>query len=171
VSRSRVTNRWVAAYILTERADRLATGWDVIDFSELYRTHAGDVHRFVLFLSGDPALEDDILSETFIRLWSPDGKLLFYDEAHPDSGLDIWRLPLGGEPEPVLVSPAREEYPTVSPNGQWLAYHSNEFGGRVEVYVRPLPCTREDIRSQPLEVTRQCGLEMAASCFTWTAPR
>jgi len=41
----------------------------VIDFSELYRTHSGDVHRFVLFLSGDPALADDILSETFIRLW------------------------------------------------------------------------------------------------------
>jgi RNA polymerase sigma-70 factor (ECF subfamily) len=41
----------------------------VIDFSELYRTHAGDVHRFALFLSGDPALADDILSETFIRLW------------------------------------------------------------------------------------------------------
>jgi RNA polymerase sigma-70 factor (ECF subfamily) len=47
----------------------LATEQDVTDFSELYRTHAGDVHRFVLFLSGDPALADDILSETFIRLW------------------------------------------------------------------------------------------------------
>lgn len=46
-----------------------ATEWDVIDFSELYRAHAGDVHRFVLFLSGDPALADDLLSETFIRLW------------------------------------------------------------------------------------------------------
>lgn len=41
----------------------------MIDFSELYRTHARDVHRFVLFLSGDPSLADDILSETFIRLW------------------------------------------------------------------------------------------------------
>jgi RNA polymerase sigma factor (sigma-70 family) len=41
----------------------------VIDFSKLYRTHAGEVHRFVLFLSGDPPLADDILSETFIRLW------------------------------------------------------------------------------------------------------
>jgi RNA polymerase sigma-70 factor, ECF subfamily len=41
----------------------------VIDFSGLYRTYAGDVRRFVLFLSGDPALADDILSETFIRLW------------------------------------------------------------------------------------------------------
>lgn len=27
------------------------------------------MHRFVLFLSGDSALADDILSETFIRLW------------------------------------------------------------------------------------------------------
>lgn len=45
----------------------------MIDFSELYRTYAGDVHRFVLFLSGDPALADDILSETFIRLWHARG--------------------------------------------------------------------------------------------------
>jgi len=35
----------------------------------LYRTHARDVHRFALFLSGDPALADDIVSETFIRMW------------------------------------------------------------------------------------------------------
>ena len=47
----------------------------MIDFSELYRTHAGDVHRFALFLSGDPALADDILSETFIRLWHARGRV------------------------------------------------------------------------------------------------
>ena len=31
-------------------------------FSELYQAHAGDVRRFALFLSGDPALADDITS-------------------------------------------------------------------------------------------------------------
>lgn len=41
----------------------------MVEFSELYRAHASDVHRFALFLSGDPALADDIVSETFIRLW------------------------------------------------------------------------------------------------------
>jgi RNA polymerase sigma-70 factor (ECF subfamily) len=41
----------------------------VIGFSGLYKAHARDVHRFALFLSGDPALADDIVSETFIRLW------------------------------------------------------------------------------------------------------
>jgi len=41
----------------------------VINFSELYQAHSRDVHRFALFLSGEPALADDIVSETFIRLW------------------------------------------------------------------------------------------------------
>jgi RNA polymerase sigma-70 factor, ECF subfamily len=38
-------------------------------FSELYQAHAGDVYRFALFLSGDPDLAEDIVSETYIRLW------------------------------------------------------------------------------------------------------
>jgi RNA polymerase sigma-70 factor, ECF subfamily len=48
---------------------------NVVDFSELYRTYAGDVHRFALFLSGDAALADDIVSETFIRLWHARGRV------------------------------------------------------------------------------------------------
>ncbi|HEX5069026.1 MAG TPA: RNA polymerase sigma factor, partial [Vicinamibacterales bacterium] len=39
------------------------------EFSALYRTYAGDVRRFALFLSGDPSLADDLVSETFIRMW------------------------------------------------------------------------------------------------------
>ncbi len=35
----------------------------------LYRQHARDVYRFALFLSGDAALAEDIVSETFVRLW------------------------------------------------------------------------------------------------------
>ena len=45
-------------------------GADAAGFSELYRTYAGDVRRFALFLSGDAALADDIVSETFIRMWT-----------------------------------------------------------------------------------------------------
>jgi RNA polymerase sigma-70 factor, ECF subfamily len=64
---ARCNNSRAAAYIL--RARGRGRSGNVTDFSELYRKHAGDVHRFALFLSGDPALADDILSETFIRLW------------------------------------------------------------------------------------------------------
>jgi len=39
-------------------------------FHELYESYARDVCRFALYLSGDPAMADDITSETFIRVWS-----------------------------------------------------------------------------------------------------
>lgn len=39
-------------------------------FHEIYEAHARDVYRFVLYLSGDSALADDITSETFIRVWT-----------------------------------------------------------------------------------------------------
>jgi RNA polymerase sigma-70 factor, ECF subfamily len=37
---------------------------------DLYRTHAADIRRFALWLCGDPAEADDILSETFVRAWA-----------------------------------------------------------------------------------------------------
>jgi RNA polymerase sigma-70 factor (ECF subfamily) len=39
-------------------------------FHDLYEGHSRDVYRFALYLSGDPALADDITSETFVRVWS-----------------------------------------------------------------------------------------------------
>jgi RNA polymerase sigma-70 factor (ECF subfamily) len=41
-----------------------------MDFHELYDRYAADVHRFALYLCGDPALADDLTSETFLRAWS-----------------------------------------------------------------------------------------------------
>ena len=42
------------------------------DFEQIYQRHAPDVYRFALYLSGDPALAEDITSETFVRLWTSD---------------------------------------------------------------------------------------------------
>ena len=42
----------------------------MLEFSRLYATYGRDVFRFALFLSGDPALAEDIASETFIRAWA-----------------------------------------------------------------------------------------------------
>src|SRR4051812_27392510 len=39
-------------------------------FHDLYEKYAKDVYRFALYLSGDPAMADDITSETFVRVWS-----------------------------------------------------------------------------------------------------
>ena len=43
-----------------------------------------------------------------------------------------------GKPYVFLKTPAAEWAPYFSPDGRWLAYHSNE-SGRDEVYVRPFP--------------------------------
>jgi serine/threonine-protein kinase len=41
---------------------------------------------------------------------------------------------------PLVASPAVEFYPSLSPDGRWLAYASNE-SGKNEIYVRPFPET------------------------------
>lgn len=38
-------------------------------FTELYGNHARAVYQFALYLSGDPALAEDLVSETFLRIW------------------------------------------------------------------------------------------------------
>src|SRR5580698_5999382 len=38
-------------------------------FTELYGNHARAVYQFPYYLSGDPALAEDIVSETFLRVW------------------------------------------------------------------------------------------------------
>jgi RNA polymerase sigma-70 factor (ECF subfamily) len=42
----------------------------VTRFHDLYESYARDVYRFALYLSGDPAVAEDVTSETFIRVWS-----------------------------------------------------------------------------------------------------
>ena len=53
---------------------------------------------------------------------------------------DIYALQNGVDsvPRPILASRFQEASPSLSPDGRWLAYQSDETG-RVEVYVRPFP--------------------------------
>src|ERR1700746_2788133 len=39
------------------------------DVENLYKRYASDVRRFVLFLSGDPVMADEITSDTFVSAW------------------------------------------------------------------------------------------------------
>ncbi len=42
----------------------------LVDFGALYLAHARDLRRFALYLSGDPAAADDLVSEAFVRAWT-----------------------------------------------------------------------------------------------------
>jgi serine/threonine protein kinase len=76
--------------------------------------------------------------------FSPDGKRLTFLELRPHENFDIWTLsledtetehPKAGKREPFLETPYSEWGPTISPDGRWVAYESDESGNN-EVYVR-----------------------------------
>jgi Tol biopolymer transport system component len=85
--------------------------------------------------AAEPLLRRD--GAQYATSWSADGRQLIFEEGVPN-GYDIWMLPLPGEPRPLIATPASELGGQLSPDGNWLAYHSNE-SGRFEVYVRPYP--------------------------------
>jgi len=71
---------------------------------------------------------------------SRDGQYLVFASNTPTSTNDIWIVSLRGDPapRPFLVTPFNESHPTISPDGRWLAYDSDE-SGRGEVYVQTFP--------------------------------
>jgi Tol biopolymer transport system component len=80
------------------------------------------------------------------RAFSPDGRRLAYVQFGADIHLEIWTAPVEGDrdhprlgnAEPFLRTSFSETQPAFSPDGQWLAYSSNESGNS-ELYVRPFP--------------------------------
>jgi serine/threonine protein kinase len=66
--------------------------------------------------------------------WSPDGKTLLYSpNAFTQSQDGIWAVSVDGDRKPRQVL-THGTYATLSPDGRWLAYSSNE-SGQTEVYV------------------------------------
>jgi DNA-directed RNA polymerase specialized sigma24 family protein len=56
---------------------RACRRWRLLaEFQDIYQRYAQDVYRFALYLSGDQALAEDITSETFVRLWASDEKMI-----------------------------------------------------------------------------------------------
>src|SRR5215831_11228562 len=68
---------------------------------------------------------------------SRNGRFLIYSEAAPKTGYDLWMVPLTGKaaPVPLLRSESNEWCGAVSPDGNWIAYASDE-SGRSEIYVQ-----------------------------------
>lgn len=70
--------------------------------------------------------------------WTPDGRFLLFRNLSPDTGNDIWIMPLDGDrkPWPWLATEFSESSNSpFSPDGKWIAYSSDE-SGRGEVYIQ-----------------------------------
>ena len=72
--------------------------------------------------------------------WSPDGRFIVYMVRQSKNGGDLWLYPVAerGRPRPLIVTPFYETEASVSPDGRWIAYTSNDEG-RDQIYVQPFP--------------------------------
>ncbi|MEX2047998.1 MAG: protein kinase [Gemmatimonadota bacterium] len=92
---------------------------------------------------GEPALELDEEWAVAEGRWSPDGEWFIHRTSTNVRGAgDIvgQRRSQGDARIPLVASAFTETQPTLSPNGRWMAYSSNETG-RQEVFVVPFPNT------------------------------
>ncbi len=78
--------------------------------------------------------------------WSGDGRWALYHEVAPDTGFDLWVLPMtaegksAGQAKSYLRTPFNESWGRFSPepSPRWVAYQSDETG-QWEVYIRSFP--------------------------------
>lgn len=75
--------------------------------------------------------------------WSRDGAYILFTTRTTETGWDVWALPTNGEKTPFPLASTRfdEVSASLSPDGNYVAYFSNE-SGRSEVYVQEFPQAR-----------------------------
>jgi hypothetical protein len=92
-------------------------------------------------------------SDQYTNSITRDGTILFAEQ-RPNTGYDIFRLPLAAPQGAARTTPADDRLPeatelvstssheyaaNISPNGRYFAYQSAESDGRFAVYVQPYP--------------------------------
>jgi len=98
--------------------------------------------NIVVRRNGGTAPEQRITKSSEIQYpagFTRDARTLLFRAFSNDTGWDLFTVPLdGGVPQRLLQTPADETEMSLSPDGRFLAYTSNE-SGRTEVYLSRFP--------------------------------
>jgi serine/threonine-protein kinase len=97
--------------------------------------------RFVSLATGQSRAVRREVTDNPILDWAPDGSYAVGRRQVAGTGFDLVRWTPkspGSVPEPLLVTPADEIDPRISPDGRYLAYLSDQ-SGRSELYLARLP--------------------------------
>jgi Tol biopolymer transport system component len=105
-----------------------------------YYSVTGDEFDIVVSPAGSGSRAELLLKSPdakYPRDWSRDGRFLLFDVITEATKKDIWGLPLVDKHAgPILDTIYSEGWATLSPDGKWMAYQSDE-SGRYQVYMQP----------------------------------
>ena len=127
---------------LTFEGNNIAAVWSPDGTRLVFASdRAGTFNLFVKNAEGTGEAEQLTESEypQYPTSWTPDGSAVVFMQPQPTQRYDLYLLPMEGDrkPQPLLDTAFTERLGVVSPDGNWLAYVSNESGPGV--YVRAFP--------------------------------
>jgi eukaryotic-like serine/threonine-protein kinase len=137
------TKRGVLSRFTSDVADDVVPIWSPDGGSIVFSSNRQGIHDLYQKSATAGGSEELLLSTAqpkFATDWSPDGRFLLFNSVDSKKGTDIWALRLDGNRKPfqIVQTDSEELNGQFSPDGNWLAYQSNE-SGRNEIYVQPFP--------------------------------
>lgn len=128
----------IASGVPTKIADRILSFLWMDSRSLVFAQNtSGSMNLYSIDATGGGQAQE-ILNQEFSQQpesWLPEKRLLAYGNVHPDTGADIWLLSVDDDKTELLVQTAgSDRFAQFSPDGNWVAYTSDE-SGRDQVFV------------------------------------
>jgi hypothetical protein len=114
---------------------------------------SGNMQAYVKhgIVQGDETMVTDGTGVRNLFGWTADGRELIFSRDNKETGTDIYAVSVEGDhkPRPLVVAPFNQYAASLSPDGKWLAYVSDE-SGQGEVFVQAMndPNKRAQISSE-----------------------
>jgi serine/threonine-protein kinase len=103
----------------------------------------------------DPVVLFESANRLYPNGWSADGGSLLFQELDPETGWNLRVLRLDGSgraagaPMAFADTPVHEANASLSPDGRWVAYESDEIDDVVQIYARSFPSGEHKVRVSP----------------------
>ncbi|MEO5897782.1 MAG: protein kinase, partial [Vicinamibacterales bacterium] len=147
---TRDLQRGVSSRFTVDPADEIDPQWSADGRRVFYTSNAnGPGDLMVKDASGTRDAESLLVdkSEKYVSDVSRDGQYIVITSREQGGSWDIWAMPLSGnrKPIPIVKTTFNELWATLSPDGKYIAYQSNQ-SGQNEIYVQEFPEARNRVQ-------------------------